>query len=57
LEHPKDGEQTTHACDGRRHQPAPFPSADRITPKSTNNTASAAMDTMVSGIASVRMSK
>src|SRR5437016_7736235 len=41
------------AATSRRH----FPSADRITPKSTNNTASAAMDTMVSGIASVRMSK
>ena len=41
------------AATRRRH----LPSADRITPKSTNNTASAAIDTMVSGIASVRTSK
>src|SRR2546428_7638542 len=41
------------AATRRRH----LPSADRITPKSTNNTTNAAMDKMVSGIASVRMSK
>src|SRR5436190_13569775 len=41
------------AATNRRH----FPSVDRISPRSTNSTANAAMDTMVSGIASVRRSK
>jgi len=50
LEHPKDGQQTAMpvmaAATSRRH----FPSADRITAKSTNNTANAAIDTIVSGM-------